>query len=464
MNQLTPTRHVNATLVARERSSVASDKETVSPALETCDRIYRRSLRSAIAAIIICFGIVGGWMAVARLDSAVVAQGVLENADTTRLIQHLEGGIVREIFVRNGDRVKAGDLLLRLDPTESEATTTLFDTQILGNRAQLERLEAELAMAQDLVLSQELLNGLSQWPQLAKVQADEMRRFELQRQELVQARNLLRTKIAQAEEEIRANEIRRNIAEREAVLVNTDLANKKTLRERGLSNQAQVTELEQTSLALEEKVAQSDIEIARIRQSILGFHLEITQREQEYRAKAAADLETVKREVRELERNAIVARASLARVEIRSPVDGTVQESILGTIGAVIQGGAVILKIAPEESDYVIVARVSPNDIDGLVPGEAALITFPAFQSLELPPAEGELISLSRDRVTDPDTREYYYEARVRLDEMSLPEDPRQRLVAGMSTTTILPTGERTALNYLIGPLLRKLQTAMREE
>lgn len=432
--------------------------------IETCDRQLQRALRASTITILLCFGLVGGWLAVARLDSAVVTSGVLENANTTRQIQHLEGGIVREIFVRNGDQVKTGDLLLRLDSTENAATAQLFDTQILGSRARQERLEAELRMAETLTYSPALVAQLAADPAIARVAENEIRRFDIQRGELLQARDLLQTNIAQAEEEIRANTVRRSIAERETVLVKSDLADQKSLLERGLTSQTRVTQLEQASLTLEEKIAQADIEIARIRQSIIGFRLQMTQLEQEYRSRAAENLEQVSTEIRSLERDAIIATDSLNRVEIRSPVDGTVQESILGTIGAIVRGGDTIMKIAPAEADYIIVTRISPNDIDGLLPGSNALITFPAFQLLSLPPAEGELLTLSRDRVVDPVTRTDYYEARVRLDEATLPDEPRERLVAGMSATTILPTGKRTALNYLVGPMLRRFQSAMREE
>lgn len=436
----------------------------VPSALATCDRMLRRSLRAASVTILISFGLVGGWLAVARLDSAVVAQAVLENANTTRQIQHLEGGIVREFFVRNGDMVQQGDLLLRLDSTQRAASAELFQGQLLGNYARQERLEAELKMATELSFSEAIREQLAANPLVARIAEDEQRHFELQRKELEQSRELLLTTIAQAEAEIQANEVRRSIATRESELVRSDLDDQRSLRKKGLTNQASVTSLEQESLTLEEKIAQSDIDIARIRQAIVGFRLQIAQFEQEYRRRAAEQLENITREIRELERDLTVANDSLTRVEIRAPVGGTVQESILGTVGGVIRSGETIMKIAPSADEYMLVARVVPNDIDGILPGSEALITFPAFQSLDLPPGEGALMSLSRDRIIDPFTRDDYYEARVRLDETTLPDAQLARLVAGMSATVILPTGKRTALNYLVGPLMRRLQGAMREE
>ncbi len=426
--------------------------------------MLRNALRGSALTILLSFGLIGGWLALARLDSAVVAQGVLENANSTRQIQHLEGGIVSEFFVRNGDRVKKGDLLLRMASTESTASAALFGTQLLGNRARQERLEAEIAMRPAFEYSPGLAAQLAATPEVHTIAEAEKRHFDLQLKELQQARNLLETNIAQAEEEVRASEIRRGIALRETSLVKTDLEAQRSLREKGLTAQAKVTELEQESLALEEKVAQADIDIARIRQSILGFRLQMAQLDQEYRRRAAEQLEELSREIRALERDLIITRESLDRVEIHARVDGTVQESILGTVGAVLGSGEVIMKIAPDSDDYVITARILPDDIDGVLPGARAEISFPAFQALHLTPARGQILSVSKDRITLPQTQENFYEARVRLDETTLPEPQRAALVAGMSATTILPTGERSALNYLLGPLTSRLQKAMREE
>lgn len=435
-----------------------------SAAVAYCDRVVTRSLRSALVVILVAFGFVGGWLALARLDSAVIAQGVLENAGSTQKIQHLEGGIVSDIAVSNGQAVRAGDLLLRLDPTQSAATATLFTTQILGDRIRQERLRAEIEMADELVLSPELEAALKAAPEMAPVANNERRRFELQREELERSRDLLQTSIAQAEQEIRASEVARDIAQRQAKRVTSDLKDQKTLRERGLAAQARVSELELVSLGLEKDIAQANIDIARIRQQIAGLNLEIARLEQEYRGRAADEMEAVTREIRALERDAIIAADSLKRVEIRSPVDGIVQESILGTVGAVIHAGDTIMKIAPSHDDYVIVSRIAPNDIDALVPGSEVLVTFPAFQLMELPPAKGTLMTLSRDRIMDAQSRSDYYEARIRLDVETLPPGPRGKLVAGMFATTILPTGERSALSYLVGPLLRRMHIAMREE
>ncbi|PYF07458.1 HlyD family secretion protein [Rhodobacter viridis] len=423
-----------------------------------------RALRASVATIFLTFGVFGGWLSIARLDSAVVASGVLENANTTRLIQHLEGGIVSEFHVHNGDTVKAGDLLLRLDPTQSAATADLLTTQLLTDRVQMERLQAEISGGTDLTFSEDIRRRADTNPAVALVVEREKQQFDMHRAEVEKAHELLETYVRQAEEEVHGNEVRRDISNRQANLLRADLQDQKALRLKGLTSQPRVTELERLLLDTEQSIAQSEIDIARIRQAIAGYRLQMVQQEQDFSRRAADQAEALSRDMKTRERDLIIASDSLRRVEVRAPVDGTVQESILGTIGAVIRPGETILKIAPRDDQYVISSEVAPNDIDGVKPGGAALITFPAFQSLKLAPSRGRVLSISKDRIVDAARHASYYEARIVLDEATLPEAQRKDLVAGMTATTIMPTGARSALAYLVGPMLRRLDGAMREK
>ncbi len=434
------------------------------PAEDRKATILRRSMMASWIVILVCFGGLGAWFSIARLDSAAVAAGVLENAGSTRTIQHLEGGIVREILVRNGDVVSEGQVLVRLDPTQSLASAAMFTMQLQNSEARRQRLEAEASMLPDLTFSDDLLAAAKASPEIARALEDERRQFALRQANVTESRGILQTNIGQARAQIDALGVSQDIAARDLALLQADLTDQRSLMDRGLTSQAQVTALERQVLQQEEKIAQSRIETARVQQSIQGFLLQITQMEQDYRREAATSLETVTRDIRELQANVTVANDSLQRIEIRAPVAGTVQESILGTVGAVIRGGDVLMKIAPLADDRVVVAKISPNDIEGVLPGEVARLTFPAFATLLLEPAMGEVLSVSRDRVVDPMTQIGYFEARIRLDETTLPSDLRDRLVAGMTVSAVIPTGERTALDYLLGPILNRMRAAMRED
>lgn len=434
------------------------------PRRDQKDRVIRQSLLACVLLVLICFGGVGGWLYSARLDSAAVAAGLLENAARTKLVQHLEGGIVSEILVRDGQQVEEGDLLLRLDPTRNEATVGLFNAQLLGARARRARFAAQVELREDLRFPEALLERAQGNADIDQVVQDEARQFSLALTALEQSRDLFRTQIEQARAEISGLELRRDVAERELELVAEDLKNQLRLLERGLTNQSTVTAMRREKFALEEKIAQSDIDIARTNQAISGLELQIRQSTEDYRQIAAKELDVVNRDIRALERDLIVTGDSLERVELRAPVSGTVQESILGTIGAIIQPGETILKIAPSSDDYVIRARISPNDIEHMRTGLAAQITFPAFQSIEMKPAEGALAAVSQDSIVDELRGETYYEAEVHMNSATVPEEIQSRLVSGMSVSVILPTGRRTALEYILAPILRRWHSGMREE
>lgn len=422
-----------------------------------------RALRMSTLVIVMFFGVLGGWFYFARLDSAAVAQGVVETNSSTRDIQHFEGGIVREILVRNGDLVEAGDLLLRLDPTRSEASADLFRTQLWVSRGRLARLGAEIALAQAYRYPSEVERAAAEDSELARALEEEKQQFTITRTRLEKQIELLRSQIEQAEVEREGHRQRIGIAQDELALIGEDLANLEELRSSGLVNQASVTALRRDQLELQGEIAQSNVEIARLGQMIAGMNLQIEQAREEYRQRAADQLEITARDVRSLERDATIAEDSLQRIEVRAPVSGAIQESILGTIGAVIRPGETILKIVPLDEEFIITARVAPNDIDSILPGSAADITFPAFQSLHLNPAKGTLRVISRDRLTDERTNLDYFEAEIVLDPDSMPAEISDRMVAGMAASVILPTGERTALSYLLGPLSQRLASAMRE-
>lgn len=424
----------------------------------------QRAKRMSSIVIFLFFGVLGGWFSVARLDSAAVAQGVVETDSSTREVQHLEGGIVREIFVTNGDMVTAGDILLRLDPTRSAASAELFRTQLWISRARMARLQAEIALQTEYTYPADVKETARADPQLARALDEEKLQFAITRGRLDQQIDLLRSQIDQAQIESAGQKESIAIAEDELALVQMDLKNLEKLRESGLVNQTTVTALRRDELQLQGRIAQGHVEIARLAQTITGLKMQIEQAREDYRQRAADQLDITTRDARSLERDSTIAEDSLQRIEVRAPVNGTVQESILGTIGAVIRPGETILKIVPTEEEFIITARVSPNDIDSILPGSAADITFPAFQSLRLSPAEGTLRVISRDRLTDERTNTDYFEAEIELDPDSMPADIRDRMVAGMAATVILPTGARTALSYLLGPLSQRLASAMREK
>ncbi len=424
----------------------------------------RRTSRMSSLVIFLTFGVIGGWAAFARLDSAATAPGVLANEANIQSIQHLEGGIVREILVRNGQYVEKGELLVQLDPTQSQASSKLVAGQLAGAMAKQARLEAELERRPQIKFPEEVLAEAEHNPAVRRIVADETTQFEILLRSLEQNILLLNTQIEQAEAESRGHVLRGEIAGKELVLVNADLEAFRNLREKGLANQSRLTELERSSLTLQEKIAQSEIDVARTRQSISALKLQIQQTEEAYRQRASEFLEEINRLIRGLERDKTIALDALARLDIHAPVAGTVQESSLFTLGAIVHSGDVILKIAPSSREFFIRAEIRPTDIDAIEPGAMAEITFPAFISVEHTPIKGVLRNISRDRVVDERNQRAYFEAEIALDETTVPEEISSKLVAGMEAGVIIPTGERTALEYILTPILRRFDAALTEE
>lgn len=427
-------------------------------ALRLSKAIWRSSLT-----ILVAFGVVGGWLYYARLDSAVVAPGVLTTKLSTRSIQHSEGGVISEMAVSEGELVEVGDLLLSLDSTLREASSRLFDNQLRSALTRRARLEAEIRIADVITFPPEVLEARST-PEVARTLSDEAAQFDISRAALAKNAMLLRTQIAQVEEEVKALDLQRRIATQEFELVTEDLKNLQDLRDKGLANQTRVTEMRRDQLSLEGEIAKTEISVAQSRQVIAGLELEIEKQRDVYRQNASELLEAENRNIRSLRRDAIVATESLSRVDIFAPVTGTIQESGEVTVGSVVGAGQVLMKVAPSSNDYLLDVKIGTNDIESLHSGAPVEIRFTAFATLEMAPFKGQLASVSRDRVVDSRTQQEYFEARVRIIEGTIPEEVRSRLVAGMSAIVYLPVNERTALEYLLSPFLRRLEGAMREE
>ncbi|NVO21728.1 HlyD family type I secretion periplasmic adaptor subunit [Donghicola mangrovi] len=447
-----------------EKSLFQPKKLPNAPRVSARASLLRASIRNCIVLVFFCFGGVGWWLYTARLDSAAVATGVLENAGTTKLIQHLEGGIVSEILVRDGQRVEQGDVLLKLDPTRYQAAEDLLSLQLIGDKAKRFRFLEELSLSESFSFPEELLKLAVGNSEVHGLLDEEMQRFNLERTTLSQSESILRTQIQQTKVEIEGIELQKNVAKRALALIEQELNAQENLLGKKLTSQAKVLSLRRDQLDLEEKISQSEIDIARANQEISSLELQIQQSTDEYRRQAAESLDAINSEISEIESNLIVARDSLRRVEVHAPVSGTVQESILGTIGAVITPREVIMKIAPADNDYVIAVKIDPNDVENIFPGTEAQITFPAFKSVEANPAEGELISISRDRIVDGSSGVGYYEAEVQMDTDTIPKEIKSKLVAGMTVSVVLPTGKRTALEYILSPITQRWQGAMREE
>lgn len=418
---------------------------------------------SALGYGIVLFAVVGlgGWSAVAEIDSAVIAPGVVSAETNRQTVQHLEGGIVAEIRVRNGDRVEAGDVLVVLDLTEARSQLEVLRTEHAALAAREARLLAERDGAKEIAFPAAVLDRRAD-PFVARAIEDEVSSFGRRGDVLASQLDIITSR---AEQLARANvglEADIEASRQQIAQLDVELPGLRALLERGLVQLSRVTGLERERARLEGAVARAEAEKSRNAEALVGFAAEASELRQTFQRSVADDLVATRRQLAEIGERVVVAEDRLRRTDILAPQSGTVQAMRFFTVGGVVGRGEPILEIAPDGEPLVVQARIAPTDADTVFPGLVAEIRFPAFHSRHTPVMFGRLLTVSRDRIEDRDGP--YFAGEVRIDEATVPPEIRGRLVAGMPADIIIATGQRTVLEYLISPLAEAARRAMREE
>lgn len=420
------------------------------------------TLRAGGLVIFFAFVVLGGWSAFASISSGVVATGALEAEGSRRTIQHLEGGIVREILVRDGMKVKAGDLLVQLDPTRTAATDLSTRQQLAIALAMEARLVAQRDMQDTVTFPKEVLE-LKGDPLIAISMNDNRRQFEARRNSLNSAIDVFKTQVDQARKEIEQADVSHDTAQNQINSINTELPTLLDLHKRGLVPTPRVTTLQRQLMQTQGQLEAAKISRNEASDKVAEVTARIEQLKQDYRAEAAASLSDVRRTLGDLRQKVVIAGDALARGEIRAPIDGTVQEMKVFTVGGVVRPGEPILDIAPLSDTLVARAKVSPIDIDRVELGARVEIRLPQFVKFQSQVIEGTVHAISRDSIQEAPNQPPYYSVEVDIDQTTVPPDIGDKLVAGMTVGVVIRTGDRTVLSYLVAPLANRLATAMRE-
>lgn len=443
----------------------------------------------------VCVGVVlgfGVWSALAMLQSAVVAPGILVTEGRTRAVQHLDGGIISVLAVRDGTSVKAGDLLVRLDATRHAAERAIVENRLYEALARQARLKAErdeaLAMTRPAMLDA-LVAVDRQWanagpPGAAPVPADGLappetgaeiadrvftgqeRLFQARRETLkAQVARLEAGIIAQSREQIGGLEAQRAAALRQHVLIGRELEAARALSEKGLMPTTRLLALERQQAELEGAIAARIADKAAIEQGIGQLQLQILELERDTREKVLTELREADANVQEQTEERIAAIDKLTRTDIRAPVSGRVNGLAFHTIGGVIKPGDVVMEIVPDNESLIVEARADPASVDRIHAGQPARIRLAAFDQHSTPELSGTLLVVSPDRLVDPQTGAPYYALKVGIDANELARlRPEQTLVPGMPADLFVVTGARTPLSYLTKPLTDQMARAFRED
>lgn len=424
-------------------------------------------LRLAAAVIFFTFFVLGGWSAVARLDSAIVANGTVAVETNRKTIQHLEGGIVREILVRDGDTVHEGDVLVRLDPTRSAATDATYRQQLAVALAVEARLLAQRDMRDKVTFPNEV-TSLKDNPQIAAAIRDNLSQFQNRREALMRGIDVFEKQIAQTKDEVAQAEVDQKTAQDQLDSINIELPNLKTLLDKGLVALPRVTTLERQQMQTKGALENAKLNYSKGQQKIGELQARIESLRQDYRQEAAAALPDVGKTIGDARQQLVIANDALQRIDIKAPVTGTVQQMRIFTVGGVIKPGDPILDIVPLSDTLVVRARVTPTDIDRILPGMKVEIRVPQFMRYQLDPIYGYVRSVSHDTVVDQTAptaaqQQPYFAVEVAVGRNAIPEVARDRITAGMIVDAIILTQERTVLSYLIGPIRDRLDKSLRE-
>ena len=405
---------------------------------------------------------VGGWAATAEISGAVISHGQVVVESNVKRVQHPTGGIVGDILARDGDRVRAGDIVLRLDATLTRSNLAIIENQLVELMARRARLEAEREGA-DVIIFPEPLASRSGEAAVRETLDGETGLFDMRRAVAEGQVAQRRQRIEQLIVEISGLELRADANARELALSAEELETTRRLFDQGLAPSIRVTELKRDRARLDGVGAQFTTEIAASRAQIAEIELSILEVQHQRGTSIGDDLrETISR-IDELSERRIAALDQLARIDIRAPQDGVVTNSAVHTLGGVVGAGDVLMEIVPEGDPLSVEIHVDPRDIDQVHIGQKARIRFASFSQRTTPEIDGAISLISADVSRDDRSGVPYYTVRVTLDADQVARLGQVTLVPGMPVETFVETGARMVASYLLKPLSDQLELVFRE-
>jgi HlyD family type I secretion membrane fusion protein len=427
------------------------------------DGSARSSIVAGAAIMVVFFVGFGGWAAVAPLSSAIIAPAVIKVEGNRKSVQHLEGGIVRELLVRDGDRVQTGQILVVLDAISARAALGLHTRQHTELRAQEARLLAEQANAVSLSFPHDMVADSAD-AQVVSVLEAQRNLFKTRQATLSGQISVMRQKIAQTREQITGAE-GQLVAQREQLeSIRNELQGLKLLFEQGYVPRQRMLELERVAAAFEGQVIETAANIVKYKQSIEELNLQINQLRTDRMQQIAGELRDVQLRLIEVEPRLHMAREALRRVTVTAPSSGTVVGLTVFTEGGVVAAGEKIMEIVPDSGDLIVEATINVEDQKDMSPGMEAEVHLIAYKQRSSPVVRGRVTHVSADRLTDQRSGTGYYLAQVKVDQTEVQRMNEFRMTPGMPALVIVPTGDRTALDYLLQPLTDSFNRAFREQ
>ena len=423
----------------------------------------RLHLIVGLAIILVLAGGLGGWASTAEISGALIAPGSVVVDSNVKKVQHPTGGVVGELLARDGDLVKAGDVLVRLDDTVTKANLAIVTKNLDGLLARSGRLEAEQRGLDKPVFPAALLSRAGD-PDVKNTMASEAKLFEVRTNGRTGQKEQLRERVTQLNEEIGGLTAQERAKDQEVALVQKELAGVRSLYDQHLVQISRLTALERDTARLTGERAQYVAAKAQARGKITETELQIIQVDKDMVSEVSKDLRETNDKIGEFIERKVTAEDQLRRTDIRAPQDGMVLQSTVHTVGGVITAGDAIMMIVPQTDSLSVEAKVAPQDIDKLQIGQKTLLRLSAFNQRTTPELNGVVSRVSPDVTTDPRMGQPYYTIRVSMPPEEVARLGEAKLIPGMPVEAFVQTGNRTMLSYLIKPLSDQLMRTFREK
>jgi HlyD family secretion protein len=430
-------------------------------------KTVKTSLRAPVIAALAIAGLGLGsffaWAATAELAGAVIASGSIVANGENQIVQHLEGGIVKEILVKSGENVAAGQPLIALDSTLTEANLNRARKTLVTLRADEARLLAEISGAETLELPPELMDETLDAALKDFIQSKKSE-FELSALRHRNGVSILEQRLAGLREEIAGLEAQRVATQKQIVLIRAELKDIDYLFKQQLARQDRLFAMQRSEADLHGRDGALQASIGKARQSISEVQQQIEKLGHDRRTEAGAKLSETRTRIADTLEQIVANQSILARIIVRAPTDGTIVRMNVNTVGAVISPGQAVLELLPRDADLVVEARLQLTDIDAVHVGQGANVRLAALNQRTTPVVPSHVVYVSPDKLTDRQTQQPYYEIRLSLDLEKLGQRERALLAPGMPAEAFIATSQRTMMRYLFRPIEDSFAKALREE
>lgn len=423
---------------------------------------WRPVLWVGFAILFLFFGVFGVWAAFAPLGSGAIATGQVEVAGSQKTVQHLEGGIIQEIRVQEGDIVREGDVLIVLAGTQATVNQGRLTQRTLALRGEEARLIAERDGSERIEFPP-MLTSRADDPYVESIMDGERRLFEGRRAAIRSQEGLLDRRVDKSREEITALKAQQRSDRRQLAIIDEEISGVRELFNKGLERKPRLLALEREQAALQGSIDNREALMARAEQTIAETEYQRLTLLDQNRADIETQLRETQTQLRDLREQLVSADDTISRNTVRAPRSGKVYGLRFHTVGGVIGPAEPIMNILPEDEELIVNARLQPTDIDVVEIGAPTTVRLTAFSQRTAKPIDGRVLHISPDVVTPPEGGPPYYEARIRLSREMM-EANDVTLVPGMPAMAIISTGDQTLLEYLVSPLTRSLETALREQ